>query len=170
MANRPQSIAFIGLGSNLDGPEQRVAQALQSLAQLPQTQLVRHSRLYRTVPWGRSEQPDFINAVAEVATTLAPRALLDTLLALERGQGRQRDGSRWGPRTLDMDLLAFGTVQLDEPGLTLPHPRLAERAFVLLPLAEIAPGWVIPGKGRVADLASMVDAQGCVPIEPGAAA
>ncbi len=170
MASRPESIAFVGLGSNLDGPERRVAQALQSLARLPQARLVRHSRLYRTAPWGRSEQPDFINAVAEVATTLAPRTLLDTLLALERAQGRQRDGSRWGPRTLDLDLLAFDAVHLDEPGLTLPHPHLAERAFVLLPLAEIAPDWVIPGKGRVGDLAARVDAQGCVPIEPGAAA
>ncbi len=170
MANRSGVIAFVGIGSNLDGPAQQVAQALQLLAELPQTRLVRHSRMYRTPPWGRGDQPDFVNAAAELSTKLSPHALLDALLALERAQGRQRDGSRWGPRTLDLDLLAFDSVRLDEPGLTLPHPHLAERAFVLLPLAEIAPDFIVAGKGRVADLALAIDAAGCAPIEPGAAA
>lgn len=164
MASEPAAAAFIGLGSNLDGPERRVRLALKALGRLPRTRLVRHSRLYRTAPWGRSGQPDFVNAVAEVSTSLAPRALLDALLALELAQGRRRDGTRWGPRTLDLDLLAYDAVRLDEPGLTLPHPHIAERAFVLLPLAEVAPDFTIPGAGRVSELAAVVDARGCAPI------
>lgn len=161
MANEAVATAFVGIGSNLDGPERRVRLALDALDGLPRTRVVRHSRLYRTAPWGRSEQPDFVNAVAEVSTVLAPRALLDALLALELAQGRLRDGTRWGPRTLDLDLVAYDAVRLVEPGLTVPHPRIAERAFVLLPLAEIAPDFDIPGVGRVRDLAAAVGEQGC---------
>lgn len=158
--------AYVGLGSNLDGPESRVRNALNALDAITQTRLVRHSRLYRTVPWGRDEQPDFVNAVAQLSTALSPRELLDALLALEVGQGRLRDGTRWGPRTLDLDLLVHGDDRIAEPGLTLPHPHAAERAFVLLPLAEIAPELVIAGAGRVRDLLAGVDARGCVPLEP----
>jgi 2-amino-4-hydroxy-6-hydroxymethyldihydropteridine diphosphokinase len=123
--------------------------------------LLRASRLYRTPAWGRTEQPDFINAVALVETGLPARELLDGLLAIERAFGRVRlDGERWGPRTLDLDLLLFGDAVIDEPGLRVPHPHLHERAFALLPLAEIAPQLAIPGIGNVAAVAAGMAADG----------
>lgn len=164
MANEPAATAYVGLGSNLEQPERRVRQALRALDAIARTRLMRHSRLYRTPPWGRSEQPDFVNAVAQVSTSLPARGLLDALLAVELEHGRRRDGTRWGPRTLDLDLLVYGDVQLAEPGLILPHPRIAERAFVLLPLAELAPDLQIPGTGRVRELLASVDQGGCVPL------
>ncbi|MBO9662380.1 2-amino-4-hydroxy-6-hydroxymethyldihydropteridine diphosphokinase [Dokdonella sp.] len=163
--SEPETTAYVGLGSNLDGPEQRVRHALNALGTIERTRLVRHSRLYRTAPWGRGGQPDFINAAAQLSTALSPRELLDALLALEIEQGRHRDGSRWGPRTLDLDLLVHGEARIAEPGLALPHPHIAERAFVLLPLAEIAPELVIPGVGRVRELSAGVDARGCALLE-----
>jgi 2-amino-4-hydroxy-6-hydroxymethyldihydropteridine diphosphokinase len=127
---------------------------------LPHTRLVRASRLYRTPPWGNPSQPDFVNAVALLDTQLDPRDLLDGLLGVEREFGRVRatDGSdRWGARTLDLDLLLHGDTQIDEPGLRVPHPHLHERAFALLPLVEVMPDAVIPGRGRARDqLAAVV--------------
>jgi len=156
---------FVGLGSNLCHPADQVLRALDSLDALPDVQVVRRSRLYRSAPWGVLEQPAFVNAVAELRTTLAPRPLLDTLLAIERGQGRRRDGERWGPRLIDLDLLCFGSVQIDEPGLVLPHPHIGARAFVLMPLAEIAPDLSIPGTGVVSSLLAQVDVRDCAPID-----
>ena len=156
--------AYVCLGSNLDDPQQQVQRAFAALADLPGTQLLRHSRLFRTEPWGNEDQPAFVNAVAELATTQDARELLDALLAIERTQGRRRDGERWGPRTLDLDLLTFGDARIDEPGLVVPHPRIAERAFVLVPLADLDAALAIPGIGVVRDLLSHVDARGCVPI------
>lgn len=135
-AARPVT-AYIALGANLGDAAATVRQALSDLAALPQTQLLRASSLYRTAPID-SSGPDYINAVAEVATTLAPQALLAALQQLELAAGRERP-YRNAPRTLDLDLLLYGEVRLDEPTLTLPHPRMYERAFVLVPLAEIAP-------------------------------
>ena len=129
--------------------------AQQALDELPGTRLVAASRLYRTPAWGKTEQPDFINAAALLETGLAARALLDGLLAIERRFGRTRaaDGSdRWGARTLDLDLLLFGTEVIDEPGLRVPHPHLHERAFALVPLLEVAPLAVIPGHGAAREL------------------
>ncbi|TDK28481.1 2-amino-4-hydroxy-6-hydroxymethyldihydropteridine diphosphokinase [Luteimonas aestuarii] len=143
-------VACIGLGGNLGDAAAAVASAARSLDGLPHTRLLQVSRLYRTPAWGVTAQPDFINAVAAVETSLAPRALLDGLLALERDHGRTRaaDGSdRWGPRTLDLDILLYGDAVVDAPGLTIPHPRLSQRAFALLPLLEILPGARIPGVG-----------------------
>lgn len=165
MATDPVSTAYVGLGSNLDVPEERIRRALRGLDGIARTRLVRHSRLYRTAPWGLAGQPDFVNAAARLSTALSPRELLDALLAIEREQGRRRDGPRWGPRTLDLDLLVHGAARLDEPGLSLPHPHIAQRAFVLLPLAEIAPDLAIAGVGRVDDLLAAVDASGCVPLD-----
>lgn len=165
MANEPAATAYVGLGSNLEQPERHVRQALHALDAITHTHLVRRSRLYRTPPWGRSDQPDFVNAVAQVATSLPARALLDALLAVELEHGRRRDGTRWGPRTLDLDLLVYDDVQLAEPGLILPHPRIVERAFVLLPLAELAPDLAIPGAGRVRELLAAVDQGGCVALD-----
>ena len=149
------TLAAIGLGANLGDAAATLREAIAELARLPRTELLRASRLYRTPAWGVTEQPDFINAVALVETTLPPRDLLDALLAIERSFGRTRlDGERWGPRTLDLDLLLHGDATIDEPGLRVPHPHLHERAFALLPLAEIAPESEIPGIGMVGKLAA----------------
>lgn len=141
--------AFVALGSNLGDPAATVCSAFAALAKVDQVRLVRTSSLYRTAPVGFEQQPDFINAVAEIETSLAPHALLAALLALEDRFGRVRD-RRWGPRSLDLDLLLYDGLRLDTPDLTLPHPRLHLRAFVLMPLAEIAPDLAIPGRGSVA--------------------
>lgn len=151
--------AYIGLGSNLDGPEERVTAAMAALAALPQTRLVTRSSLWRTPPVGPVAQPPFINAVAGLLTQLAPTALLEHLIGIERAAGRQRE-QRWGPRTLDLDLLVHGDVQLDVPGLHLPHPEMHQRAFVLYPLAELAPDLWVPGRGRVAALRAGADSTG----------
>ena len=152
--------AYIALGGNLGDPRRQLLDAVDALARLPSTQLLRRSRLYRTPPWGMLEQPPFINAAALLDTGLAPHDLLDALLAIEQRAGRVR-AERNGPRTLDLDLLHMEGVRLDDERLTLPHPRIAERAFVLLPLADLAPGLLLPGQGRVADLLAAVDTQGC---------
>jgi len=155
--------ACVALGSNLDDPRAQVERGFAALASLPHTTLRARSRLYRTPPWGMVEQPDFINAAARLETTLAPRELLDALLAIETHAGRAR-GARNGPRILDLDLLLYGDRMIDQPDLVIPHPRLHERAFVLLPLADIALDLEVPGQGRVAELLEHVDTAGCVPI------
>lgn len=157
--NDPAAIAFIGLGSNLADPLAQVRQALVELESISGTRVTARSSLYRTSPVGLLEQPDFINAVASVRTKLKPQALLAALLAIENRHGRKRT-TRNAPRTLDLDLLLYGDQVLDRDGLTLPHPRLHERAFVLAPLAEIAPGAMVPGLGRVEDLLARVDCNG----------
>jgi 2-amino-4-hydroxy-6-hydroxymethyldihydropteridine diphosphokinase len=149
--------AYVGLGSNLQDPVRQVSIAFDDLGALPETRLTARSSLYRTAPVGKLDQPDFVNAVARVETGLGPEALLEALLAIERGHQRVR-GERNGPRTLDLDLLLYGSERIDLPGLTVPHPRVHERAFVLVPLAEIAPDLHIPGAGRVDQLAARVGA------------
>lgn len=143
-------IATIGLGANLNDPAAQVEYALAELDRLPGTRLVARSSLYASAPVGYVDQPDFINAVAQVETALAPRALLDALLDIEHRHGRERS-FRNAPRTLDLDLLLYGQAHFHEDALTLPHPRMTERAFVLLPLLEIAPDTLIPGQGLAAD-------------------
>jgi 2-amino-4-hydroxy-6-hydroxymethyldihydropteridine diphosphokinase len=138
---------YIGLGSNLDQPERQVQLALEALAELPETVVTAHSSLYRSEPLGPPGQPDYINAVAALETGLSPLDLLAALQGIEARQGRVREGERWGPRPLDLDILLYGEQVSDDPRLTLPHPGLYERNFVLYPLAEIAPGLSIPGKG-----------------------
>ena len=144
--------AFIGLGSNLADPVAQVSQALKALGSLPGTRVVARSSLYRSAPVGYLEQPDFINAVAQLETELAPRALLDMLLALEQECGRTREFLN-APRTLDLDVLLYDDLVHHEHGLTIPHPHMHLRAFVLQPLLEIAPDCVIPGIGSAADAA-----------------
>ncbi|MFK2877014.1 2-amino-4-hydroxy-6-hydroxymethyldihydropteridine diphosphokinase [Rhodanobacter hydrolyticus] len=158
--------AYVALGSNLGDPRRQVLDAVDALADLPGTRLLRRSRLYRTPPWGLLEQPSFVNAAALLETSLQPHALLEALLAIEQRAGRVR-AERNGPRILDLDLLHMAGVQLGGASLTLPHPRIAERAFVLLPLADLAPDLVLPGQGRVADLLAVVDAQGCECLDEG---
>ena len=143
--------AFIGLGANLGDPGAQVRRALLALAGLPGTRLVAASSLYRSAPVGYTVQPDFVNAVAEVETRLGALALLGELLATEARFGRVRTLPN-APRTLDLDLLLYGDRVISEPGLIVPHPRMHERAFVLAPLAEIAPDIAIPGKGRAGAL------------------
>lgn len=140
-------IAFVGLGSNLDDPRARVLRAFQALDSLPHTRVLARSSLYRSAPVGFLEQPDFINAVAKLETGLSPHALLDELLSLERECGRTREFLN-APRTLDLDVLLYDELRHHEHGLTIPHPQMHRRAFVLSPLLEIAPNCVIPGVGE----------------------
>lgn len=153
------ALAFIALGANLDQPVQQVSRALRELDEIERTHVVAVSSLYRTAPVGYADQPDFINAVAQVETALSPHALLDELHVIEERHGRLRS-FRNAPRTLDLDLLTYADLMLDEDGLTLPHPRLHERAFVLMPLAEIAPHAPIPGREDALRLLSRVDKSG----------
>lgn len=159
----PGTGVYVALGSNLGDPCAQVAHGFEALAALPGTSLVARSRLYRTPPWGVLDQPDFVNAAVQLDTMLSPRELLVALQAIEASAGRVR-GVPNGPRTLDLDLLLYRDQTIAEPGLVIPHPRLHERAFVLLPLADIAPDLEIPGRGRVTDLLARVDQRGCVPL------
>jgi 2-amino-4-hydroxy-6-hydroxymethyldihydropteridine diphosphokinase len=152
--------AYVGLGSNLDDPGAQVERALDELAGLPQTCLQARSALYRSPPMGPPDQPYYINAVAALSTTLEAEPLLAELLALERAHGRRRNGQRWGPRTLDLDLLVYGEARIDVPGLRVPHPGIAERSFVIYPLAEVAPGLVVPGLGAVTELCARCPSDG----------
>ncbi|MES2561735.1 MAG: 2-amino-4-hydroxy-6-hydroxymethyldihydropteridine diphosphokinase [Pseudomonadota bacterium] len=155
--------AFIALGSNLRDPQAQVRSGFEALAMLPQTRLARVSSLYHSSPVGYLDQPDFINAVAQIETALSPRELLDELLQIERGAGRLRDFPN-APRTLDLDLLLYDDIVCETTALTIPHPRMHERAFVLAPLAEIAPQIEVPGRGRVAELLAHVDIAGVTKI------
>lgn len=153
--------AWLGLGGNVGAVSASFASALAALDASGVVRVVHVSRHYRTLAWGLTDQPDFINAVAELETALDPLELLAALQAIERTHGRDRDHEqRWGPRTLDLDLLAMEGVRLDTAALQLPHPRAAERAFVLVPWAEIAPEFVLPGLGRIADLRDALDRSG----------
>lgn len=145
-------MAYVGVGGNIGEPMTTVRSALAALDGLPETRLASVSRLYRSAPMGPAGQPDFINAVAAIHTTLAPLALLSSLQSVERRYGRVRNRVRWGPRTLDLDLLLYGNARITEEVLTVPHPGLHERPFVLYPLHEIAPDLEVPGHGPVAAL------------------
>ena len=140
------TIAYVGLGANLGDREATIRRAVELLG------AQRVSTLIETEPWGYADQPAFLNGVAELATGEPARVLLGRLLEIERGLGRTREGPRYGPRAIDLDLLLYGNELIEEPGLTVPHPRLHERAFVLEPLAELAPALVVPGRGAVAAL------------------
>jgi 2-amino-4-hydroxy-6-hydroxymethyldihydropteridine diphosphokinase len=145
--------AYIGLGSNLGDREQTLIRALELLARDDEVDVVAVSAFRETDPWGYEDQPPFLNTAAAVETDLPPRALLERLLEVEQALGRARGkGPRYGPRTIDLDLLLYGEERLQEPGITLPHPRLHERAFALEPLAELDPGLEVPGKGKVQTL------------------
>ena len=137
--------AALGLGGNLGDPVAAFAVALRALDAHPEVAVLKLSSVWRTAPWGKLDQPEFLNMAALVETSLSARALLAVCLDLERQAGRER-GERWGPRTLDIDILSYGAETIDEPGLQLPHPRIAERAFVLAPLAEIAPEMSVGGQ------------------------
>jgi 2-amino-4-hydroxy-6-hydroxymethyldihydropteridine diphosphokinase len=156
--------AYVALGSNQNGPQAQIRMAVEELAMLPDTRLGAVSSLYRSAPVGYLEQPDFVNAVALIETALAPAPLLDALLAIEGRHARVRSFPN-APRTLDLDLVLYAQREIEEPGLTLPHPRMHERAFVLVPLAEIAPDLIVPGRGRLSELLANVDASSVKLIE-----
>lgn len=148
--------AYIGIGSNLDSPRQQVVRSVAELRKLADCRVTGVSSLYRSAPMGPPEQPDFVNAVAALLTTLGPHELLRALQDIENAHGRRRGGERWGPRTLDLDLLVFSDIRLSDDTLTVPHPGIRERNFVLLPLCELVPQLTIPGLGKVTELAAVV--------------
>ncbi len=153
--------AYVGLGANLGAREATMRAALDRLAAWPGTEVVAVSAFHETEPVGLVDQPRFLNAAAGVDTELSPRELLERLLEIERELGRTRAGPRFGPRTIDLDLLLYGDLELDEPGLTLPHPRLHERLFVLEPLLELEPGLAAPGLGPLVAIAARLQSSGC---------
>lgn len=158
MSSRAEEQVLIGLGGNIGDPLASMQAALHALDVHPECRVTKVSSVWRTPPWGVTDQPDFLNACAVVTTSLEPRAFLDLCLSVEQNLKRVRD-VRWGPRSIDIDILFFGDREINEPGLIVPHPRLTERAFVLVPLAEIAPDTMQKGKS-VAELAQLSDQTG----------
>jgi 2-amino-4-hydroxy-6-hydroxymethyldihydropteridine diphosphokinase len=150
--------AYVGLGSNLGDRSATLSRALELLGEQQGIEIVAVSSFRETDPVGYLDQPRFLNAAAAIETSLLPEALLDALLAVERELGRTREGPRYGPRTVDLDLLLMEGITVDEPGLTIPHPRLYERAFALAPLVELDPSLVVPGHGTVRQLLDRVGA------------
>jgi 2-amino-4-hydroxy-6-hydroxymethyldihydropteridine diphosphokinase len=145
------TLAYVGLGANLGEPRQQLLAALEDLGRIPQTRVAARSSLYRSAPIGYPDQPDYVNAVARLETGLRPEELFARLQEIERGHGRKRS-FRNAPRSLDLDLLLYGGERIDTPALTVPHARMHERAFVLVPLLELDPGAVIPGRGNATEL------------------
>ena len=145
------TVAYVGLGSNLDGPEKHVRQAMAQIQEIPEVAVTAMSSLYVSPPQGPQDQPDFVNAVARLETTLPANILLEYLQEIETKHGRIRE-RHWGPRTLDLDLLTYGDMTIEQEHLTVPHSQLSSRAFVLYPMMEIDGQLEIPGQGRVADL------------------
>jgi 2-amino-4-hydroxy-6-hydroxymethyldihydropteridine diphosphokinase len=160
-------LAFIGLGGNLGDPLATLRSAVHRLMTVPRSRFLGASRFYRTPAWGERDQADFVNAVIAIETALPPNALLDELLGIERQFGRLRgtDGNgRWGPRTLDLDILLYGPLSLDTASLTLPHPHLHERAFALVPLLELVDDIDIPGRGSARAALARLDRSGIQPL------
>jgi len=158
-------VAYIGLGSNLDHPATQISSALQALVKLPESTLINHSHLYQSRPMGPQDQPDYINSVAHIETALSAEQLLDQLQAIEQQQGRVRKGAQWGARTLDLDLLLYGDSQIATERLTVPHPGLHQRAFVLYPLQEVAASLEIVGLGPLEQLLSTCPRDGLMCLD-----
>ncbi|WP_217541341.1 2-amino-4-hydroxy-6-hydroxymethyldihydropteridine diphosphokinase [Vibrio metschnikovii] len=154
------TIAYIAVGSNLAEPILQAKQAIEALKQLPKSQFIAASSLYSSTPMGPQDQPEYINAVVVIDTQLSPLALLDCTQAIEQEQGRERKAERWGPRTLDLDILLYGDEIIDSPRLTVPHYGMKVREFVLYPLDEIAPDLSLPDGTKLSDLLSEVDRNG----------
>ena len=151
-SGKDQVVAYIGLGSNLENPAGQIQSAHVAIAGLAGVEELAFSSLYQSPPMGPQDQPDYVNAVMAISTNLPAMDLLRNLQRIELEHGRERNGERWGARTLDLDLLVYGQQQIDLPDLAVPHTGIAERAFVLYPLYEIAPELLVPGKGHIADL------------------
>jgi len=159
-ANTEHYTAYIGLGSNLSDPEQQIRLAVVAIGQIADSGILQISSLYFSKPMGPQDQPDYMNAVLALTTTLTPIALLDALQAIENKAGRVRKENRWGARVLDLDILLFGQKVIDSERLTVPHYGMKEREFVLLPLAEIAPDLILPGGESVLELSKNIDPNG----------
>ena len=153
------TIAYIGLGSNMDSPRQHITTAIQSLGEIQSTRIINVSSLYKSKPMGPQNQDDYINAVVQIETEMEPTELLNYLQAIENRHGRVR-AEHWGPRTIDLDILMFGNEIIQNDRLTVPHPQITKRSFVIVPLAEIAPDVVIPEKGLVSELLLSIDQDG----------
>lgn len=151
--------AYVALGSNLGDPIAQIEQAILSLSQIPQTVLRARSSLYRTPPWGKTDQPAFVNAVVKIETSCSPHALFEYLQAIEKSQKKKKI-EKWGPRTIDCDLILYGNEVMESAELTLPHPRMFVRGFVLIPLAEIAPALIFPMGKSITDLLVQCDCAG----------
>jgi 2-amino-4-hydroxy-6-hydroxymethyldihydropteridine diphosphokinase len=166
MTRRPVR-AFVALGSNLEDPRRQLREAFSALDAISGSRLVARSPVYRSKPIGPADQPDYLNAVVELETRLEAEELLDQLQRIEQQQGRQRS-RRWGPRTLDLDLLAFGDQRVDTTRLRVPHPEIPNRAFVLVPLADLANDLELPGLGRVSRLLDALDpsARSSLEVQP----
>lgn len=160
-------VAYVGLGANLGDPRTQLVAAISALGRLPHTQLEAQSAFYRSAPWGITEQPEFINAVVRIITRLSARELLQGLLEIEKEAGRRRGGRQWGPRLLDLDILLFAEELIDEADLVVPHPRMAERNFVLAPLQDLDPDLIIPGVGSVQEVLSELGQDGLVRLNAG---
>jgi 2-amino-4-hydroxy-6-hydroxymethyldihydropteridine diphosphokinase len=158
--------AWIGLGGNREDSAALIAEALMRISASPGVGVRRSSRCYRSTPWGLTDQPDFVNAVAELETVLEPLPLLRLLLTIEHRLGRRRDGARWGPRCIDLDLLTYEGLRLRSSELVLPHPEMQQRAFVLVPLLELEPGFEIPGVGPAADCLEDIGASEAAAVVP----
>ncbi len=159
--------AYIGLGSNLDDPQSQLQRAVEALRHIPESRLTAISRFYRSKPMGPADQPDYLNGVAMFDTCLEPLALLDALQAIEQAQGRVRKGERWGPRTLDLDLLLYGAEVIEQPRLQVPHPGILQRNFVLQPLFDLAPELTFPDGLTLREALSRVDREGLEPLPAG---
>ena len=156
---------YIGLGANLEAPVTQLHNAVKALSTLADCELEQVSQFYSSKPMGPQDQPDYVNAVALLKTTLAPEALLDELQRIELEQGRQRKDERWGPRTLDLDILLFGEQTISTERLTVPHYGLSEREFVVYPLLEVSPELKLPDGNTLADIAQQVPLNGLTPLE-----
>lgn len=168
VATRPGPVVvFIGLGGNIGESATVLRTAVHRLMTVPRSRLLNVSRLYRTPAWGQTDQADFVNAVAALETMLPPRSLLEELLIIERDFGRERaagGSGRWGPRSLDLDILLYGDETINEPGLQLPHPHLHERAFALVPLLDLVEDIDIPGHGSARQALGSVERGGIAPL------
>jgi len=154
------TIAYIGLGSNLSDPEQQIRHAVKAIEQITFSRLLQVSHLYFSRPMGPKDQPDYMNAVLALETTLAPLALLDQLQTIENKAGRIRKDNRWGPRVLDLDIILFGNNEIQNERLTVPHYGMTEREFVLIPLAEIAPDLILPAGQSIKQLSDNIATNG----------
>ncbi len=152
----PAVVCFIGLGSNLENPRQQLERAIQSLVELEHCRVLSQSRIYHSPPLGPQDQPDYLNAVVKMSTSLDALGLLHALQAIEQSQGRRRNGQVWGPRTLDLDILLYGDEQISTSELAVPHPGLRQRAFVLYPLQDVEPELLIPSGDRLLSLHELI--------------
>lgn len=164
------TLAYVGLGANLGEPRAQLEAAIEAISHLPDTQVEAQSDFYRSAPWGIAEQPEYVNAAVKLRTHMSARELLEALLQIEKDAGRRRGGRQWGPRLLDLDILLYGEGAVNDEDLVIPHPRIAERNFVLAPLLDLEPGLVVPGMGSVQEMLAGLGREGLVRLNADTAA